>query len=187
MTGANSRQIPDRECRIRVVDVGDAAEIAEIYNDYIVNTTVSFEIEALDEEQMARRIAGLSASHPYFVAQDKAGHVVGFCYAHPWKERAAYSATWETTIYLRRNACGTGLGRRLMEVLTDACLRRGAHALIACITADNSNSLDFHRKIGFNEVSRFKEVGRKFNRWLDVVDMELILPRQPPFSEPPEL
>ena len=62
-----------------------------------------------------------------------------------------------------------------MTHLIDECCRQGYHALIACITADNLSSLRFHQRLGFRQVSRFSEVGRKFDRWLDVIDLELIL------------
>ena len=81
----------------------------------------------------------------------------------------------KTTVYLAPEACRKGLGQLLMTHLIDECRRQGYHALIACITADNLPSLRFHHRLGFRQVSRFSEVGRKFDRWLDVIDLELIL------------
>lgn len=171
-----ARQAISDDCRIRPVSSGDAARIAEIYNYYILNTTVSFETEPLTENGMRCRIEDVACDYPYLVAEDSQGRLVGFCYAHPWKERAAYAGTWETTVYLHREACGIGIGRRMMVELMEACDRLGAHALVACITADNFRSIGFHGSLGFVEVSRFREVGRKFNHWLDVVDMQLLFP-----------
>lgn len=159
---------------IRPVTLSDAERITEIYNHYIAETTISFETEPLTVAQMADRINDISAHWPYFVYEHN-GNVLGYCYAHPWKERAAYSATPETTIYLDKDATRRGIGRLLMQHLIEACRTKGFHALIACITADNAPSIALHKDLGFSQVSLFKEVGRKFDRLLDVVDMELIL------------
>ena len=159
---------------IRQVLIGDAQDIADIYSYFVLHTTVSFETIAPDAEEMEQRIRTISASCPYFVAEEN-GQVVGYCYVHPWKERAAYCHTYETTIYLSPDVCHKGIGTQLMNRLIEECRARGFHSLIACITGENRASIRMHEKIGFHQVSDFKEVGRKFGRWLDVVDMELIL------------
>lgn len=101
--------------------------------------------------------------------------MAGYCYAHPWKERAAYSNTLETTIYLHPDFKGRGTGTALMDRLVADCRRMGFKALIACITGENEASIAFHRKLGFEQASLFRSVGYKHGRWLDVVDMELLL------------
>ena len=153
----------------------DAAEITEIYNRYVLETDISFETLPLDPEQMRGRLEVFAASYPCFVAVDGEGRVEGYCYAHPWKERAAYAPTLETTVYLAPGACGRGVGRRLMEALTDECRRRGFHSLIACITASNTASRRFHERLGFRQVSEFVAVGLKLGRRPDVTDYQLIL------------
>lgn len=159
---------------IRTVNENDAERIAEINNDYILHTTVSFDTATVSPGVMRERIRNISASHPYFVLELD-GQVEGYCYAHPWKERAAYSKTWETTIYLSRGARGNGYGSELMHRLIDESRRRGAHVLIACITAENTSSERFHLGLGFRQVSHFEQVGMKFGRWLDVDDFQLTL------------
>lgn len=159
---------------IRPVRSTDAAAITGIYNEYVTRTTISFETEAVHTDEMRRRIEALVPNFPYLVAESK-GHIVGYCYAHPWKNRAAYIHTLETTIYLAPGHRGCGLGRLLMDSLTNKCRQRGVHALIACITADNTASIAFHERLGFRRVSLFREVGYKFGRWLDVADLELLL------------
>ncbi len=161
---------------IRIVRLDDAAEIAAIYKDYVLTTTVSFETEPVGEEPMRERIAEISSRFPYFVYEQE-GRIVGYCYAHPWKERAAYANTLETTVYLSPDACGQGIGKQLMLRLIEACRQQGVHALIACITAENTHSIGFHASLGFRQVSLFRQVGYKAGRWLDVVDMELMLLR----------
>lgn len=159
---------------IREVRPDDAAQIAGIYNHYILETTISFETQPLSAEDMRIRIEEMSSYFPYFVAENN-GKLTGYCYAHPWKERAAYCKTLETTIYLASEAKGRGLGTRLMTQLIKECRNRGYHALIACITAENEESCQFHERLGFKKVSHFEQVGQKFGRWLDVADYELML------------
>ena len=103
---------------IREVRPDDAAQIAGIYNHYILETTISFETQPLSAEDMRIRIEEISSYFPYFVAENN-GKLTGYCYAHPWKERAAYCKTLETTIYLASEAKGKGLGTRLMDRLID--------------------------------------------------------------------
>lgn len=160
---------------IRPVGLDDAAAIAEIYNYYVTSTTVSFETEPLSEAAMRSRIKSLAGQFPYLVCEVD-GAVAGYCYAHPWKERAAYNFTLETTVYVSARYHRRGIGSRLMERLIDECRRRGVHALVACVTAENEASCDLHLALGFRPVSCFRQVGRKFGRWLDVVDFELLLP-----------
>lgn len=163
------------EYTIRKVNpVSDAQSIAGIYNHYILETTISFETTALTTKQMAERIESISRDFPYFVAEMN-GRIVGYAYAHPWKERKAYSKTLETTVYIENGQQSQGIGKMLMSALIKACREHGFHALIACITAENAPSIHFHKKIGFKPVSHFLQVGYKFNRYLDVIDLELLL------------
>ena len=159
----------------RKIEEQDIPQITELYNWYILNGVESFETEPLTVERMRRRMEDISRRFPYYVAVDEEGRVAGYCYAHLWKERAAYSHTFETTIYLRPEAKRRGAGTALMRLLISDCRRLGCRALIACITGCNEASIAFHRKLGFRQVSRFRSVGYKHGRWLDVVDMELIL------------
>ena len=159
---------------IREVCLKDAKDIAEIYNTYIEQTTITFETSPVNEEEMRKRIQDISAHYPYFV-YEKNGEIIGYCYAHKWKEKKAYNHTAETTIYLKRNQCGKGIGKELMNTLIDACKEKGIHALIACITVPNEASVKLHESLGFQQVSRFYEVGYKFDRRLDVYDFERLL------------
>lgn len=159
---------------IRPVRAEDAEEIAAIYNYYVRETTISFETEPLSEEVMRARVEAFAAECPYLVWEES-GRVLGYAYAHRWKERAAYSHTWEVTIYLHPDARGRGIGRELMSRLIPACREAGCGVLIACITHGNEASCAFHRRFGFRQVSHFTGVGRKFGKLLDVVDYQLVL------------
>lgn len=159
---------------IRRVELQDAKAITTIYNEYIEHSVATFETEPLREEDMRNRIAAIAARFPYFVHEEE-GKVAGYCYAHLWKERAAYGHTLETTVYLAPGHEGKGIGKALMERLIEECRRDGYHALIACITEGNAVSDALHLRLGFKQVSHFEKVGLKFGRWLDVVDYELLL------------
>ena len=165
-----------QEVHIRAAKPEDIPVITRIYNEYILHSVASFEVEAVTEAEMLRRMQGIVPTCPYFVAEVD-GKVAGYCYAHPWKERPAYCHTLETTIYLAPAYTGKGIGRLLMERLMAECRAMpDCHALVACITAENKASCALHRKLGFRQVSCFKAVGRKFGRWLDVVDYEFVYP-----------
>jgi L-amino acid N-acyltransferase YncA len=123
---------------------------------------------------MSARIAAISSRYPYFVYEVE-GKVVGYSYAHAWKERAAYRNTLETTVYVSPDFMRRGVGKALMIKLIDACRADGFQVLIACITEGNAGSIALHKLLGFKQVSHFERVGTKFDRRLDVSDFELIL------------
>ncbi len=160
---------------IRPVSAADCKAITDIYNHYITRTVISFETRTLTADEMAERIRTISSGHPYLVSVSPDGEIEGYCYAHPWKERAAYAGTLESTVYLHPDRTGTGTGARLMEALIDECRARGVDNLIACITYGNHASCRMHERLGFKKVSHFHRVGHKFGLTLDVVDYQLSL------------
>ena len=167
--------VEEGKLNIREATAQDVPAITRIYNGYVLNSVASFDVEAVAEDEMLRRMQAVMPAYPYLVAEVD-GEVAGYCYAHPWKERPAYCHTLETTIYLSPAHTGRGIGRLLMERLIAGCRAfPGCHALVACITAENEASCALHRRLGFGQVSCFRAVGRKFGRWLDVVDYELLL------------
>lgn len=159
---------------IRKITLADVEAITEIYNGYVRESDATFETVPLNVTEMKSRVEDISNDFPYFVDME-GDELAGYCYAHPWKARAAYQYTLETTVYLSPNYFRRGIGRKLMETLIEECRSRGFHSLIACITSGNEASNALHESLGFKQVSDFKEVGMKFGRWLGVVDYELIL------------
>lgn len=160
---------------VRPVAEADCRAITGIYNHYIADTTATFEVDTVSEREMADRIKSVSARFPYLVIEEE-GRVVGYSYVHTWKDRAAYSHTLELTIYLDCSCRGRGLGSKLLgEIIRKCHTLDTCHTLVACITEDNKESIAFHSRHGFQQVSLFREVGRKFGRWLDVVDMQLMV------------
>lgn len=159
---------------IRDVREQDAAAIADIYNRYVRETDITFETDPVTTDGMRQRILQITREGPYLVWEE-AGVVTGYCYAHAWKTRPAYAHTLESTVYLHPLATGQGIGARLMNALIEACRHRGVHVLIACITGGNEASCRLHARLGFTEASHFHAVGRKFGRWIDVVDYEKMI------------
>ena len=160
---------------IREATVEDALRVSEIYNYYVLKTSISFETEAVCPEDMAKRIDGItSGGYPYYVYEID-GVVAGYCYLGSWKGRRAYSATAELSIYVDHEKTCNGIGGRLMKHLLDNTDRVRFHTVIACISLPNELSVTLHEKFGFNKISHFREVGFKFGGWLDVGHWQLIL------------
>lgn len=160
---------------ITEVTIKDVTEITAIYNHYIRESVATFDTEEWSVEKMSERIQALSPAYPYIVFRMPGGKIGGFCYAHPWKEKDAYSRTLETTVYVSPEYTGRGIGKQLMQELIKICRERNFLTLIACITEGNDSSFRLHEKLGFERVSHFKKVGMKFGIYLDVIDYELIL------------
>ncbi len=160
---------------LRAATPADAAAIAGIYNHYILNTVVTFEEEALPVEEMARRITEtLADGNPWFVWEES-GRVLGYAYAGKWKSRCSYRFSVEATVYLDPTATGRGLGKRLYSALIDRYRNTRIHAIIGGVALPNDASTALHEKLGFQKIAHFKEVGWKFDRWIDVGYWELIL------------
>jgi phosphinothricin acetyltransferase len=153
---------------IRSATEADSDSIAEIYNHYVLNTVVTFEEQAVPSGEMTGRINKvLSDSLPYLVAvQD--GRVIGYAYAAKWHERSAYRYSAETTIYLESRCVGKTIGSNLYSMLLDHLKERGLHVAIGGIALPNPRSVALHEKLGFQKVAHYKEVGFKFDRWIDV-------------------
>lgn len=152
---------------IRAARDDDAAAIASIYNHYVERTIVTFEERAVSTAEMAERVAGIAARYPYLVAESD-GRVVGFAYANRWHERCSYRLSVETTIYVEPASTGAGRGTALYGRLLEALAQAGYHCAIGGIALPNAASVALHEKLGFTQVACFREVGRKFERWIDV-------------------
>jgi L-amino acid N-acyltransferase YncA len=160
---------------IRTATAADASAIVSIYNYYVTSTTITFEEAAVTAEEMARRIDNVaSAGLPWLVLESE-GKVIGYAYATKWRERAAYRYSVESTVYLRQGHGGKGLAGPLYGALIAQLRECGVHAVIGGIAQPNEASVRLHEKLGFQRVAMFREVGRKFDRWLDVGYWELLL------------
>jgi L-amino acid N-acyltransferase YncA len=160
---------------IRTATPDDAAAIVAIYNHYILHTVVTFEEEILPVTEMAQRITDvLGAGRPWLVWEES-GRILGYAYASGWKSRCSYRFSLETTVYLDKDATSRGLGTKLYTALIAALRPAKIHALIGGIALPNEGSVALHEKLGFVKIGHFKEVGWKFDQWIDVGYWELIL------------
>lgn len=153
---------------IRAANRDDAAEIAAIYNVYARDSIATFELADVDVADMAARIERVQeAGLPWLVAC-RDHRVCGYAYAAPWKPRAAYARTAESSIYLAREVHGLGIGKRLYGALIERVRAAGVHALIGGVALPNPASIVLHEALGFVQVAHFRETGFKFGRWIDV-------------------
>lgn len=152
---------------IRTATADDAAKICAIYNPFVSDTTVTFETEPVTAEAMAKRIAEVTAGYPWLVWEE-GGVIGGYAYATAWRVRPAYRFSVESTIYLAPAFQGRGLGRRLYGDLLERLRAQGIHQVIGGVALPNVASVALHESLGFRKVAHFSEVGRKFDRWLDV-------------------
>ena len=159
---------------IRSALVTDACTICSIYNHYVLSTCITFEEEAVTDGDMGSRIQETTESLPWLVLEEKS-RVVGYAYASRWKSRCAYRYSVESSVYLHPDAVGRGLGRKLYERLLSDLSQAGLHSVIGGIALPNLASQKLHEKVGFKKVAHFEQVGRKFDRWIDVGYWELIL------------
>ncbi|MDO4188479.1 MAG: GNAT family N-acetyltransferase [Lachnospiraceae bacterium] len=167
---------------IRIATVDDAEQLLNIYRPYVEKTAISFEYEVPSLEEFKGRIENTLKKYPYLVATDDNGEIKGYCYCGVFKARAAYDYSVETTIYLREDARGNGLGRCLYSKLEEYAKLQNIKNLNACIatceiedeTLTNA-SKRFHERLGYRLVGEFTNSGYKFNRWYNMIWMEKII------------
>lgn len=156
------------EASIRDAVAGDAAAIAAIYNHFVLHSTVTFEEQAVDAEEFARRIATIYAAGLPWLVRESADGIVAYAYATPWRARSAYRFSVEVTVYVADGHHGQGHGRALYTALFDRLRAQGKHAVLAGVTLPNAASVALHEAMGMVKVAHLPEVGFKFGRWLDV-------------------
>ncbi|WP_044530414.1 GNAT family N-acetyltransferase, partial [Herbaspirillum sp. B65] len=133
---------------IRPATAADAAALCGIYNHYVQTTVISFETEAVSVEAMAARIAEVQAQFPWLVFEED-GAVLGYAYASKWKPRAAYQHSVESSVYLRHDAGGRGIGKQLYRALIARLKPLGVHLVIGGIAQPNPASVALHESVGF--------------------------------------
>ncbi len=153
---------------IRPATEADAAALADIYNPYVLNSTITFEEATVDPKDMASRVAETRGTNLPFLFAEVGGLPAGFAYASKWKGRCAYRHTAETTVYVERNRWRGGVGKALYTQLLESLQHAHFHAAIGGIALPNESSIALHERLGFVQVAQFREVGFKFNRWIDV-------------------
>ncbi len=160
--------------KIRSVQEVDLENIVKLYNFFIENTVVTFETEPIAVSEMKSRIDNILCKYPFLIAEVDS-EFVGYAYATRWKERAAYFATVESTVYLNSKFHGKGFGYALYSALLSELKKSDTHSVIGGIADKNAASIALHTKCGFKPIGTLKEVGFKHDRWIDVSYFQKIL------------
>lgn len=175
-------------CVIRPATVDDRPAIVEIYNNYVINTAITFDLEPYSVEARRPWFEQFAddGRHRLLVAEQDAreqaggaqadARVVGYAGSHQFRTKAAYDTTVETTIYLAPGYEGRGIGRALYAALFEAIADEDVHTLIAGITLPNDASVALHERFGFSRAGLMHAVGRKFEQYWDVLWMERAFP-----------
>lgn len=167
---------------VRIATTDDAEELLSIYGPYVEKTAISFEYDIPTVEEFRERIVNTLKKYPYLVAIDSNEQIVGYCYCGTFKARAAYDYSVETTIYLRGDSKGKGIGKLLYDKLEEYAKLQNIKNLNACIatcevedeTLTNASSR-FHERLGYRLVGEFLKCGYKFDRWYNMVWMEKLI------------
>ena len=161
---------------IRPATAADIPAITTIYAFEVREKTASFELTAPDEAEMMRRFTAISGGgFPYLVAE-AGGRIAGYAYAGPYRPRPAYRYTVENSVYLDPAFYRRGIGSALLRELIAQCTAHGYRQMIAVIgDSANAASIGLHRRAGFAMIGTHPDVGFKFGRWLDSVQMQLAL------------
>jgi L-amino acid N-acyltransferase len=158
----------------RLARLDDAEAIRQIYNREVSTSTVTFDLVPRTLDEQITWLQARSGAHVVLVAEE-GEEVVGFASLSPFRERPAYNSTVESSVYVRSDQRGKGVGSLLLGELVGLAAQHGFHTAIARIVGGHEASIGLHRATGFTEVGVEREVGRKFGTWLDVVVMQKML------------
>lgn len=172
------------DVRLRIADPVDAAAIRAIYTPHVEEAAVSFETEVPSVETMAQRIRERLPTHPWLVAIDGSA-VVGYAYASPHRERAAYAWSCEVTAYVAGSALGRGIGKRLYAALCTLLKMQQYVNAFGIITLPNPASVALHQACGFRHAATFVHAGYKRGAWHDVSWWQRALQRPPSSPDAP--
>ncbi len=160
---------------IRLVRPSDAEPIRAIYNVEVLGSTATFDLRPRTPEEQQAWMAEHRGPHPAIVAVDDEEQVLGFGSLSAFRDRPAYATTVENSVYVDAASRGAGVGRALLDELVVLADQHGFHTMIARIGGGNQASIALHLACGFQMVGVEQEVGRKFNRWLDVSVLQRLL------------
>lgn len=161
---------------IRPATVADLPAILAIYNHAILTTTAVYDYEPHTLEMRQQWYEAKQADGLPVVVAAIADQVVGFGALGWFRAWAAYQFTVENSIYIAPSHQGQGIGKQILLELIDQAKQRQMHTIVAGIDAENIASQKLHQRLGFQPVGQFRQVGYKFDRWLDLIFWQLILP-----------
>jgi L-amino acid N-acyltransferase YncA len=161
---------------IRDAEDADLPGIREIYNDAALNSTAIWNDHAATLEERQQWLAQRRAENcPVLVALDEDGQVVGYATFRQWRPFDGFRYSVENSVYVRDNHRGSGIGHALMAELIQRARQLGMHVMVAGIESGNRASIHMHQQLGFIHIGQFREVGRKFDQWLDLTFMQLTI------------
>ncbi len=158
---------------VRAATADDLAAAAAIYDEQVRTGISTFDLEPPPLSYWQHRLASTEPGDHFLVADD--GEIVGFAYSSAYRPRPGYRLTRETSVYLAERARGCGLGRRLYDDLLARVRADGIHVVLALVALPNPGSVALHEACGFEHLGTMREVGRKFDRWLDTAWFQLSL------------
>ena len=156
---------------IRIATEADVPEMLAIYAPYVLTTTHTFEYDVPTEAEFLTRFRAVTTQFPWLVWEEN-GQILGYAYGSAPFERAAYRWCAEDSVYLRPEARGRGIGKKLCLTLEEILKYQGYRVIYAIITSENADSLAFHEKIGYYKTAEMPQCGYKFGRWLGITWME---------------
>ena len=159
---------------VRAAAATDLQAILDIYNEAVLNSTATFDVEPRTMEAQRDWVKQFAPPYVLLVAE-RHDAVIGWGCLHPFGGKPGYRFTTENSVYVRNDVRGTGVGRALLAALIEAGATNGFHTIIARIAGDNPGSVRLHESLGFVHAGREREVGHKFGSWLDVVVMQRML------------
>ena len=159
---------------VRLARADDAAAIATIYNEGIADRVATFETEPRTPEQIARQLADKGDRYPTVVVE-RGGQVVAWAGAGSYRNRPAYAGVAEHSVYVARDARGTGAGRAALEGLIRAYAQRGFWKIVSRIFPENTTSIRLHERCGFRVVGVYRRHGKLEDEWRDCVIVERLL------------
>lgn len=159
---------------VRPATLDDLPSLTAIYNHYIVNSTITFDVRPFEADE--RRVwfddHHASGRHRLVVAAAEDGRVLGYATTSRWRPKPAYDTTVESSVYCHPDAVGRGIGTQLYAALFQAIAEEDVHRVVAGVAQPNAASVALHQRFGFRQVGVFSSVGRKFNRYWDVAWFE---------------
>ncbi len=167
--------VPSSAMHVRLAAPPDAEAIRAIYNAEVIGSTATFDLVPRGPADQISWLAQHSGPYPAVVAVDDSGTVLGFGSLSAYRDRPSYATTVENSVYVDAARRGAGVGRSLLDELIKLADQHGFHSMIARVGGANEASIALHLACGFRMVGIEREVGRKFNRWLDVSVLQLLL------------
>ncbi len=163
------------EIKVRFAQISDLEAIREIWNYYIANTTVNFDYIPKEKDEVLDWFKNKQEMNYPVLVCEKDNQIMGYASFGSFRSWQGYLFSVEHGIYIKPGMGGNGYGKLLFTRLLEEAKNQQKHSMIGAISSDNIESLDFHKKMGFREVAHLKEIGYKFDKWLDCTFVQLII------------